>query len=668
MFADIDDKVGFFRREHIRLSKSLKDVEMSSFSSLKTDAERFAFVHSLSDKLDQFSIIEADDCGKNMETAEHLKLDGNLAFKTGDMSTALNFYNRSLLKHPDDRETRSQLAIVYANRSAALYHLGEHELSINDIDLAIENDYPKAMSHKILERKARCLLAMKQHKSALDAFRKTFVALDDAKGPVEERRKAQTNIQIMIAMMTKDKNISDECRKKKSETYEMDYGVNPAFPSVSAAVHFRKNDQLGRYAEAKRRIAVGSTILIEKPYSAVLLEENAGTHCFHCFKRFLAAIPCKYCCVIAFCSKTCRTQALDSYHQYECKVLKQLWASKASITCLIAIRLIMQHPLEYFIKIKPLLEQARDFGESDKNSEANYLSVYDLVRHDSSRTAEDFLHRAHMAVFLFKCLRAAKYFPQLVIPYGEKGALTDDETFIGGLILRHLQLLQFNVHEVSELIIPQKATLNDGRGKYLGAAIFPTLALFNHSCDPSVVRYFDGNRVIVNAIKDMKKDEMVAENYGPIFTRAEREERQKTLKDQYWFTCECIACTENWPTFEEMNDEASMRFRCESKNCSNIIVVPSQTLEFLITCQVCKKVTNIIKGLKVLQDTDSKFTEGQQFFDRGNVKKALATFLELLQLLHDILAPPFKGYILCQQAIKTCFLHLGNKFVEPKIK
>lgn len=105
----------------------------------------------------------------------------------------------------------------------------------------------------------------------------------------------------------------------------------------------------------------------------------------------------------------------------------------------------------------------------------------------------------------------------------------------------------------------------------------------------------------MNAIKDMKKDEMVAENYGPIFTRAEREERQKTLKDQYWFTCECIACTENWPTFEEMNDEASMRFRCESKNCSNIIVVPSQTLEFLITCQVCKKVTNIIKGLKVLQ-------------------------------------------------------------------
>ena len=53
------------------------------------------------------------------------------------------------------------------------------------------------------------MLAMKQHKSALDAFRKTFVALDDAKGPVEERRKAQTNIQIMIAMMTKDKNISD---------------------------------------------------------------------------------------------------------------------------------------------------------------------------------------------------------------------------------------------------------------------------------------------------------------------------------------------------------------------------------------------------------------------------------------------------------------------------
>ena len=53
-------------------------------------------------------------------------------------------------------------------------------------------------------RKAKCLLALKQNKSALDILKETVVALDDAKLPLDRRMKWQKDIQIMIAMMTKN--------------------------------------------------------------------------------------------------------------------------------------------------------------------------------------------------------------------------------------------------------------------------------------------------------------------------------------------------------------------------------------------------------------------------------------------------------------------------------
>ena len=66
--------------------------------------------------------------------------------------------------------------------------------------------------------------------------------------------------------------------------------------------------------------------------------------------------------------------------------------------------------------------------------------------------------------------------------------LTEDEVFVGGLLLHHLQILRFNAHEVSELQLEKSGKLNTARSVFLGGGLFPTLALFNHSCDPGIVR------------------------------------------------------------------------------------------------------------------------------------------------------------------------------------
>ena len=40
---------------------------------------------------------------------------------------------------------------------------------------------------------------------------------------------------------------------------------------------------------------------------------------------------------------------------------------------------------------------------------------------------------------------------------------------------------------------------------FIGAAVYPTLAMFNHSCDPSIVRFYVEDKVCVQVSKQLKK-------------------------------------------------------------------------------------------------------------------------------------------------------------------
>ena len=113
-------------------------------------------------------------------------------------------------------------------------------------------------------------------------------------------------------------------------------------------------------------------------------------------------------------------------------------------------RSITQKPLQWFLDNKQLFEKHdKTSGQTKEQKEpyesGDYKNYFNLVNHHEERKIGDIFHRAMFTVFLLRCLQSQGYFPT---PPSEK--LSDDEVYIGTLLMHFLELLQFNAHEVAQ--------------------------------------------------------------------------------------------------------------------------------------------------------------------------------------------------------------------------
>ncbi|KAL9692280.1 hypothetical protein quinque_015869 [Culex quinquefasciatus] len=640
-------KDGFFQKYCESLRKSITQNEFNDFAQLDSGEKRFNFINGLKSIVTELKLAREFN-GKSLERSLDLKNLGNKSFQKESWNEALAYYNLCYMAAPESNE--SEKAIILANRSAALYHMEKYDLALKDIQRAIRLQYPKELMYKLTERKARCYLGKKDHVKALECFKETLPALDNCKLPLERRQKLERDAQIMINLLPK--NIEAEKKLAKGRKPVPAEPKKPAVPEFYAekGLYFDYSSEEGRFAKTNVDLKPNTIVLVEKPHVSVLLEEYSKTHCSTCFKRVSVPVCCPKCSDVVFCSEDCESSANSGYHKYECGFLPIFWKSGASITCHMALRIITQQSEEYFLQLRPELDGLTS-EQTDKLKHDDYRKIYKLVTHEETRSAEDFFQRTLMATLLNACLTLGGF-------YKTKEA----ESFIGGLLLHNLQLLQFNAHEISEL---QREDDRDvGKSVFIGGGLYPTLALFNHSCEPGVTRYYKGNSVCVRSVRSIAAGSMIGENYGPLFTQTPREERRATLLNQYRFSCNCRACSENWPLFSEMDDTV-LRFKCDGgKICSNVLLIPSEINEFMIKCTDCGEHTNIMKGLKLLQDTETMFKLATKMHSAGEIEAALYKYVEEMNTLDEVLVPPYRDYHLCQQGLRSCMLEYGNRYVK----
>ncbi|KAK9307770.1 hypothetical protein QLX08_002008 [Tetragonisca angustula] len=666
-----DEVSDYFRSNFLALQKTVTPHDMKRFLSSNDNSERIGFLLRCPLMYDlPVQVAEGAKTLKNGRKALQLKDIGNRYFGRGEFLKALETYSNAVLL-----ASRKDLGVILANRSATLYHLEKYNYGLTDAEEALRVGYPHELLYKIEERRARCLLGLKRHDEAALAFRNALQALDTAKLTLDKKQKLEADIRVMLAVIDKGNQLAQKTPKipqqgkigeSKRTTPKID-DCNPLYPSCSKAIEIRdEGGSIGRHAIATKDIEPGEIVAIEKPYCAALLSEYRLTNCYYCFTKIFVPMPtiCETCNCVAYCSVPCRNKDAKT-HENECTILPSLWASKTSVNCFLALKVIIQRPFDELMELKDKLETSK--GRAQISAQRPYRTddvetIYGLVTHEDKRTPEDTFHRTYIAAWLLRLLKTSPYFPESVkTPDTANAKPSDGELYIGGLILHNLMIIQFNAHEISELAVPKgNNTLAKAKNKFIGGGLYPTISLFNHSCNPGIIRYFVGTIMVVRAIRSIPSGEEISENYGPIFATSPEAERKRRLRLQYWFDCNCEACAAHWPILEEI-DPTVLRFKCESgRECGNVLPIKTDTNEFMIGCPKCGKNINIFKGLKALQDTDVMFKSASRKLEEGKHQEALKFYLEILKLLDENLALPIRDYHLCQQGVRLCMLPFGN--------
>ncbi|KFV78285.1 N-lysine methyltransferase SMYD2, partial [Struthio camelus australis] len=83
-------------------------------------------------------------------------------------------------------------------------------------------------------------------------------------------------------------------------------------------------------------------------------------------------------------------------------------------------------------------------------------------------------------------------------------------------------------------------TIEDEELSHLGSAIFPDVALMNHSCCPNVIVTYKGTLAEVRAIKEIEPGEEIFTSYIDLLYPTE--DRNDRLRDSYFFNCDCKEC------------------------------------------------------------------------------------------------------------------------------
>lgn len=644
--------------------KEKKQLEETSvaFGNLKSDAERVNFVLNLA-SIDQIIRIQPSSLQKSTEGSVNARAEGNKLFQKKLLGKALEEYTQSIFLAPGSEKKTTALA--YANRSAVLFHLHEYDLCLRDIKAALDNGYPDDSIYKLVDRKGRCLAFLGRKDEAQSAFKEALecLVISNLKSKDKHLWKKQLEKQMNQCCETKQccspANPLELIRAGCPKSVEVCHGVNNKYIAASKAFDLAVSPLKGRYPIASQDVQIGDVLLAEKPYASVLLSTHSDSHCHHCFVRILAPLPCSQCVAVRYCSFQCANDSWKAYHFAECKNLKHIHSTGKYGH--LALRAVIKTGLCQLRDVVSIAESSvndpKNLGCNDAGvyDPSDYTPIYHLVGHAEDRVVNDLFQRTVTAVYLLKCIQETSFFDDSQGTQDIDMLPEESIIFVGSMILRHLQSFPCNAHEISELQLSRKSVATSETTE-IGAGIYATLSLFNHSCDPNVTRFFYGDKCVLRAMKTIPAGQEIADNYGVLCALTPRDERRKTLANQYYFHCECKACIEDAPLYSEILKIEKPSFKCEG--CGSPL---TGFKDSVIACKSCNSKLNNESKAKLLKESEDDFTEGaSKLLEEADVSSALPQFQRHLHYLETNVGEPWRGFNNCHELMKQCYNILAN--------
>ncbi|NWX68138.1 SMYD4 protein, partial [Alca torda] len=560
---------------------------------------------------------------KEPAAARFYREEGNRLFGRRQYGAAVRLYSQAASHElPDSPE----VSVCFANRSAALLHLGCFEVCLEDIARAESHGYPDRLLPKVLLRKAECLLCLGRLQDAANALSavENKIAMDGIMTSPAHQTLLKKLSQLKTKIHEKEscpQPAREACGdiQRKSEIWEENDSISGASSSLSLNFDIER----GRHLVAIQDIHPGQNLLKEEafvsvlcPGESILLQDssetawdtrvtNADLYCHRCLRQLLASVPCRGCSYAKYCSQNCADVAWEQYHRTECSLGALLLT--LGVFCHVALRTVL---LAGFAEVSRLVKGSHDNDKDLHNPEArcehpseapdtrtgtrgvpgcndngqyqsSYQAVFNLLPHAEKHSPEHkFLCMLSVVAICKQLQEAGLEAAVLNRESSEKcskpeicektsAELSPELKIVAEAMLRHVLQLQCNAQAIT---VMQESGSGDGavvnkKPVRLATAFFPVLSLLNHSCCPNISVSFSGTAATVRASQPIPSGQEIFHCYGPHRCRMRVAERQQLLS-QYFFECRCRACLDELES--DVKSVVSMRnsFLCPSCRAS----------------------------------------------------------------------------------------------------
>ncbi|XP_066119160.1 SET and MYND domain-containing protein 4 isoform X3 [Saccopteryx bilineata] len=534
-----------------------------------------------------------------LHSSSLLQEEGNKKFQEKDYMGATLLYSKGI---SHSRPNSEDISLCYANRSAALFHLGQYETCLKDILRAQMHGYPERLQPKMMLRKAECLVTLGrlQEASQVISDLERNVAVKQTLAASQFQIQQGTLCRLKMKVQEKE-NLTESSPAVLTNAFEeMNLREeNEQISSASSSVGLCTDPLKGRCLIATKDILPGELLVKEDAFVSVLnpgempplhygLDSkwdtrvaNGDLYCHQCLKHTLATVPCDRCSYAKYCSLECMQQAWEHYHSIECSLGGLLLA--LGVFCHIALRSTLLARFEDAGQvIRKLCDEVsnKDIalpesenlvqtfsydlgGEIEKNGKTvetpipgcdingiyknNYNAVFNLLPHTKNHSPEHKFLCALSVSALCRQLEAAHLQTSLKSSQPEAAAVPAmcQELHIWGVaMLRHMLQLQCNAQAITAIqqTGSKENMVTDSRQVRLATGIFPVVSLLNHSCSPNTSVSFVSTVATIRASQPIGKGQEILHCYGPHESRMSVAERQQKLRSQYFFDCSCLAC------------------------------------------------------------------------------------------------------------------------------
>lgn len=663
----------------ISTAETLSDIFLHSSSLLQPEDEMF---------LKQLS----SSCSVEKDSGAPLfyREEGNKRFQEKEYMGAAVLYSKGV---SHSRPNTEDISLCYANRSAALFHLGQHEACLKDIVRAGMHGYPERLQPKLMIRKTECLVNL----GRLQEARQTISDLENSltTKPTlmpSSHQILQRNVQQLKMKIQEKETLPESFPAALTKALEdMALGEeNKQISGASLSVSLCTDPLKGRHLVATKDILPGELLVKEDAFVSVLnpgempplrhcLENkwdtrvtSADLYCHRCLRHTLATVPCGGCSYAKYCSQECVQQAWDHYHSTECSLGGLLLT--LGVFCHVALRMTLLARFEDVDRVIRMicdktgrkdtcLPESKDLvktfgytnqGESEENSETcepsipgcnvngkyenNYDAVLSLLPHTEKHSPE---HKFICAVSVSALCRQLKATSLQAQTTGLKSprlkavtpGLCTDLTVWGVAMLQHMLQLQCNAQAITSICYAgsKESIITNSRQVRLATGVFPVVSLLNHSCSPNTSVSFTSTVATIRAAQQIAKGQEILHCYGPHESRMGVAERQQRLSSQYFFDCSCPACHA-----ETLRAAAAPRWEAF---CCNTCRVPMQGNDVL-SCsnESCTNSVSRDRLVSRLQDLQQQVHTAQKLLRSDRPEQAIQQLLECQRAAENFLS------------------------------